>query len=218
MLDKQLLDVLVCPQCKGELSQTDGGKALLCDGCKFKYPIQDDIPLLIASQAIDLRRGDLKQKSAMAGLPKLNFQVIAGADKGLKFQLERGTCRAIGRGESQADRTMIFNVDIALAIDESTKALIIRYINKQFRDSFKSSMRKNEKDQFGSFSRGSDVVLTDHSLSRLHAMIFAAESAVGVLDLVSKNGTFVNGTEIESQLLNKGDVIEMGETRISFEG
>ncbi|MFH1873581.1 MAG: FHA domain-containing protein [Pseudomonadota bacterium] len=218
MLDKQLLEILVCPQCKGELSQADAGKALLCDVCKFKYPIREDIPIMIAAQAIDLRKGDAKHKSALADLPKVEFKIIAGSDKGLKFHLERGACRAIGRGEAQADRTMIFNVDIALSIDESTKALILRYINKQFRNNFNSSIRKQEKDQLGFFSRGTDIVLTDHSLSRLHAMFFAAENAVGILDLVSKNGTFVNGKEIESQLLTKGDIIEMGETRISFEG
>jgi pSer/pThr/pTyr-binding forkhead associated (FHA) protein len=39
-----------------------------------------------------------------------------------------------------------------------------------------------------------------------------------MLDLVSQNGTFVNGKEIESQLLKEGDVIELGETIIVFAG
>jgi hypothetical protein len=113
---------------------------------------------------------------------------------------------------------MIFNVDIALSIDESTKAIILRYIEKQFRKSIKPSLRKEGKEQFGFFQRVADVVLTDQSLSRLHAMFFADENSIGVLDLVSKNGTFVNGEEVESQLLKKGDIVEMGETKIVFGG
>jgi uncharacterized protein YbaR (Trm112 family) len=218
LLDKKLLEILVCPQCKGGLGPTDGGKALLCDSCQLKYPVREDVPVLLVSEAVDLRKSSAKIHPEMANLPKVEFQVTAGPDKGMKFSLERGTCRAIGRGEAQTDRTMIFNVDIALSIDESTKAIILRYIEKQFRKSIKPSLRKEGKEQFGFFQRVADVVLTDQSLSRLHAMFFADETSIGVLDLVSKNGTFVNGAEVESQLLKKGDVVEMGETKIVYGG
>jgi len=113
---------------------------------------------------------------------------------------------------------MIFNVDIALSIDENTKALILKYISRQFKKSSPDSIHKQNNEQLGLFKRASDIVLTDHSLSRLHAMILADETGVGILDLVSKNGTYVNGEEVESRLIHKGDVIDMGETKILFEG
>ncbi|MBI4373307.1 MAG: FHA domain-containing protein, partial [Deltaproteobacteria bacterium] len=53
--------------------------------------------------------------------------------------------------------------------------------------------------------------------SRLHAMVFYGDSGVGILDLVSKNGTFVGGVEIESRLLKKGDIVSIGSTKIRLE-
>ena len=49
------------------------------------------------------------------------------------------------------------------------------------------------------------------------AMVFSDGENVAILDLVSKNGTFVNGQEIESHMLEKGDIIELGDTTIVFE-
>ncbi len=48
-------------------------------------------------------------------------------------------------------------------------------------------------------------------------MIFSDGEHVAILDLVSKNGTYVNGQEVESHMLEKGDVIELGDTVIAFD-
>ncbi len=219
MLDKRLLDILACPQCKGELESADAGKALLCNKCSLRYPIRENIPVLRLDAAESRKIGQKMERSAASSImPRVFFKVINGLDIGLGFNLERQTCRAIGRGEAQMDRTMIFNVDIALSIDENTKALILKYISRQFKKSSPDSIHKQNNEQLGLFKRASDIVLTDHSLSRLHAMILADETGVGILDLVSKNGTYVNGEEVESRLIHKGDVIDMGETKILFEG
>jgi uncharacterized protein len=55
----ELLEILVCPVCKKplELSEakpappSDAKDFLLCRHCKLRYPIEDDIPVLIASAA-----------------------------------------------------------------------------------------------------------------------------------------------------------------------
>lgn len=216
MIDKQLLDILACPQCKGGLTLADGGRGLVCSKCQLKYPVRDDIPIMLVEEATDLRGGSTK--SAASHLPKATFKVVQGPDSGLSFQLEQRSCRAIGRGETDVNRTMMFNVDLALSIDEGTKNLILKYIQKQFRTTKPQAAQTAVGEQLGVFRRTPDIVLTDHSLSRLHAMVFAEEGHVGILDLVSKNGTFVNGVEVESRLLQKGDMIEVGETKIVFEG
>jgi len=130
------------------------------------------------------------------------------------FHLERGTCKVIGRALSDSNKTAMFSVDLGLALDESTKAIVQKYISKQF----KKTSKKKPKGDIGYFKRTSDIVLDDVSISRLHAMIFFDEVGVGILDLVSKNGTFVNGEEVESRLLKKGDAVEVGESKIVFEG
>jgi uncharacterized protein YbaR (Trm112 family) len=50
-LSKELLDILVCPQCKGEVRLSQDGGALLCDRCRLAYPIRDDIPVMLIDEA-----------------------------------------------------------------------------------------------------------------------------------------------------------------------
>jgi uncharacterized protein YbaR (Trm112 family) len=38
-LSKELLNILVCPQCKGEVRLSKDGGALLCDRCRLAYPV-----------------------------------------------------------------------------------------------------------------------------------------------------------------------------------
>ena len=49
MLDKELLDILACPKCKGDLRLE--GDFLICDNCRLKYKIEDDIPILLVDEA-----------------------------------------------------------------------------------------------------------------------------------------------------------------------
>lgn len=51
MLKKELLDILACPKCKGELEYDQGNEKLLCHACKLKYDIQDDIPIMLIDEA-----------------------------------------------------------------------------------------------------------------------------------------------------------------------
>lgn len=50
-LDKELLDILACPKCKGELRLTEENDGLICDECKLKYPIKDNIPVMLIDEA-----------------------------------------------------------------------------------------------------------------------------------------------------------------------
>jgi hypothetical protein len=53
-LSKELLDILVCPQCKGEIRLTEKPDGLICDTCKLLYPIKDDIPVMLIDEATKL--------------------------------------------------------------------------------------------------------------------------------------------------------------------
>ena len=50
-LSKELLDILACPQCKGEIHLTDTEDGLICDRCKLMYEIRDDIPIMLIDEA-----------------------------------------------------------------------------------------------------------------------------------------------------------------------
>lgn len=54
-MDKKLLDILVCPLCKGPLVYKRDAEELICKGDRLAYPIRDDIPVMLESDARELR-------------------------------------------------------------------------------------------------------------------------------------------------------------------
>jgi uncharacterized protein YbaR (Trm112 family) len=50
-LDKDLLAILCCPKCKGDIRLTETGDGLVCDSCRLKYPVKDDIPVMLIDEA-----------------------------------------------------------------------------------------------------------------------------------------------------------------------
>jgi len=53
-MNKELLDILVCPKCKGDLILTDESDGLICRPCRLKYEIKDDIPIMLIDEALPL--------------------------------------------------------------------------------------------------------------------------------------------------------------------
>lgn len=51
MLKKDLLDILVCPKCKGDLEYFEENSKLDCHSCKLSYRIEDDIPVMLVNEA-----------------------------------------------------------------------------------------------------------------------------------------------------------------------
>jgi len=51
-LDEKLLEILVCPKCKGELEYREDEQALLCHACRLRYEIVDDIPIMLIDEAV----------------------------------------------------------------------------------------------------------------------------------------------------------------------
>lgn len=50
-LSPQLLRILVCPKCKGELDHRETEQALCCPRCRLRYPVRDDIPIMLIDEA-----------------------------------------------------------------------------------------------------------------------------------------------------------------------
>lgn len=53
-IDKQLLDILACPKCKGDLILEEDKSGLVCEACRLKYRIEDDIPIMLIDEATPL--------------------------------------------------------------------------------------------------------------------------------------------------------------------
>ena len=50
----QLLEILVCPKCKGTLEYREREHALLCNACRLRYAVRDDIPIMLIDEATPL--------------------------------------------------------------------------------------------------------------------------------------------------------------------
>ena len=54
MISKELLDILACPKCKGEVTLTENDDGLACGACKLLYEIRDGIPVMLIDEATPL--------------------------------------------------------------------------------------------------------------------------------------------------------------------
>jgi tetraacyldisaccharide 4'-kinase len=57
-MDAKLLDILVCPLCKGPLQYERVGKELICRAERLAFPIRDDIPVMLEEEARTLNSDD----------------------------------------------------------------------------------------------------------------------------------------------------------------
>ena len=51
MINKDLLEILACPQCKGPVKLQEDEKGLTCEKCRLLYEIIDDIPVMLINKA-----------------------------------------------------------------------------------------------------------------------------------------------------------------------
>ena len=131
-LDAKLIELLACPECKQPVTAVEGGRALLCERCQLKFPVLNDVPVMIVQEAENLRVKSREVTTFYNEDTALTFRVLHGPDMGRTFEVQRKSCRALGRGEETSDRTSILSLGLNLSIDERTKSLIMAYVQRQF--------------------------------------------------------------------------------------
>jgi len=60
-VDKKLLDILVCPACKGPLAYDKERAELVCRVDRLAYPIRDDIPIMLEDEARKMTAEEVEQ-------------------------------------------------------------------------------------------------------------------------------------------------------------
>jgi uncharacterized protein YbaR (Trm112 family) len=50
-LDERLLELLACPQCRGQLEYQEEEQRLLCHACRLRYNVDDGIPVMLIDEA-----------------------------------------------------------------------------------------------------------------------------------------------------------------------
>ncbi len=51
MLDRELLEVLACPRCKGSVRYDEERNIIVCENCRIFYEIREDIPIMLPEEA-----------------------------------------------------------------------------------------------------------------------------------------------------------------------
>ncbi|MCX5801079.1 MAG: Trm112 family protein [Candidatus Eisenbacteria bacterium] len=51
MLSEELLRILACPKCKGDLEYDRTNDKLICHACRLRYNIKDNIPIMLIDEA-----------------------------------------------------------------------------------------------------------------------------------------------------------------------
>jgi uncharacterized protein YbaR (Trm112 family) len=69
-MDKRLLDILVCPLCKGKLVLEKATAELICHADKLAYPIRDGIPVMLIDEARSLHQPNIPESEQTS--PNLN--------------------------------------------------------------------------------------------------------------------------------------------------
>lgn len=51
VISKELLEIMACPKCKGDIELDESRNGLVCNNCKLLYHIKDDIPVMLIEEA-----------------------------------------------------------------------------------------------------------------------------------------------------------------------
>jgi uncharacterized protein YbaR (Trm112 family) len=57
-VEPQLLEILVCPVCKGPLKYDRPKQELICPADQLAYPVRDGVPVMLAGQARALQANE----------------------------------------------------------------------------------------------------------------------------------------------------------------
>jgi len=139
--------------------------------------------------------------------------VITGPNSGDTLSIEKGTCRLVGRHLSESETAMI-DREGNRVIDASSSQIISEHLHEKAPNMGASAAPAPNFDA-DIFDRGADVILSDDSISRAHAMLFFEETGFGIIDLASTNGSKLNAERITSALAKDGDSISLGETEMT---
>jgi len=143
----------------------------------------------------------------------VDLVAVEGPDRGMRYTVEEGSYRVLARAQDDSSSTVQMDTDGARALDKATQARADEALGGPGAigggrgDRARTAFRK----------RGPDIVLKDGSVSRTHALVFVERDAVSVADLMSTNGTRVNGDTIRDVDLREGDVIHLGKTKLRVE-
>jgi hypothetical protein len=141
---------------------------------------------------------------------KVILEVDKGPNRGTRYELAMRSYRAVGRAGGQE-----VTVQLSKEGDHPLEADDLRVVEQHLakRDKHESPGDGADNLRIGAYRRGRDILLDDDKISRKHAMFFLDDDGPSVVDLLSTNGTHVNGVRVNDADLTVGDIVNIGKTR-----
>lgn len=206
------LEGVACPTCQGKVVRTREG-VLFCQICCVGYPTHGEVPDFRQSSAIDFKKL-IRQNRSSGVTAKIQClgSVFKKTDSKIS-ELKVEQCLLVGRAvflEPDSDITFVgVPQEHKVSLGNETRQLIEQYL--VIEGKAVSDIPPLHPHQYlGHYSRVDDLLIDDKSVSRAHAVFYNAPDGLWVLDLVSKNGTYVGGREVEHIKLKHNDVITLG--------
>jgi pSer/pThr/pTyr-binding forkhead associated (FHA) protein len=139
----------------------------------------------------------------------VDLVVVEGPDLGMRYTIEEGSYRVLARAPDDSTSTVQMTPEGDRLLEGAARGRAEALFSRRggAPDRSRTAFRK----------RGPDIVLRDTSVSRTHALVFIERDVSSVADLMSTNGTRVNGALITDVDLREGDVIHLGKTRLRVE-
>jgi hypothetical protein len=138
---------------------------------------------------------------------RAQFKVTSGPNSGDIVSVELGCCRLIGRHLSETETSFIDREGNRI-LEANAATILTDHL--QERSPQPTQMAQTSEFSSTAYERGTDIIFSDDSISRAHAMLFFDDSGAGVIDLASTNGTYVNNERISSALVKDGDSVGLG--------
>jgi pSer/pThr/pTyr-binding forkhead associated (FHA) protein len=142
----------------------------------------------------------------------VDLVAVEGPDRGMRYSIEEGTYRVLARAQDDSTSTMQMTWDGARVLDSAAQARADEVLGDRA-----GAGVTPHRARTGSRKRGPDIVLKDGSVSRTHALVFVDREVISVADLMSTNGTRVNGDTVLDVDLREGDVVHLGKTKLRVE-
>lgn len=207
---------LACPSCLSYKLLPTKENIIICQGCLMGYKMAQGVPDFRLENAISFKKRISQAKSGVNAV----VTILMGDQKNESFEIKLGHCVVVGRLNIQSDDddyTVVGSLhgpkNTFSQLDSSNQKLVEKYLSKQntsFRAGNRDDVLKGHQKFLGNFIRQPDVLLKDGAVSRSHAILYQDERGVHVIDLLSKNGSFINGQEVERATLQNNDILSMG--------
>ncbi len=137
--------------------------------------------------------------------------VVEGADQGRRAALSAGSFRVIGRQEGVVTGTLAVARSAERQLEDEDHDKMAQHLTRRATPGLYGA-----RGAVADFERDADIDLVDDAVSQTHAIVFCDDAGLSIVDVASKNGTWVNGDRVLESTLVDGDLVRVGETRLSL--